>query len=277
MTRDGDNTCPDLEPGDREALALLRENLARLGSAVIAYSGGVDSTLLLAVAAEVLGERVAAVTAVSPTLPAHELAFAIDQARKFEVRHEVMESHELDLPEFTANPADRCYHCKRHRFTALREWASSVGYQHLLDGTNRDDLGEDRPGMKAAEELGTLHPLLEAGFDKARVRRVSACLGLPGYHRPAEACYASRFPTGTPISVERLRRVAESENGLHALGFAVARVRFHGELARIEMSADDLPRMLEPSVRERAVAAVKAAGFKHVTLDLTPYRTGGAN
>ena len=271
------NTCPELLPGDREALDRLRERIAELGSAVIAYSGGVDSTLLLAVATEVLGERVAAVTAVSPTLPPHELTFAMEQARRLEVRHELIESHELDLPAFTANPKDRCYHCKAHRFAALRKWASAEGYHHLLDGTNLDDLGDDRPGMKAAEEQGALRPLLDAGFDKARVRRVSSCLGLPGSDRPPEACYATRFPTGAAITPDRLRQISEAESGLHALGFEVARVRWHGEMARVEMPAADLARVVEPEVRSRAVAAVKAAGFRLVTLDLTPYRAGGAN
>jgi len=276
MTLTDISRCPGLQPGDLEALERLREILRGLGRAALGYSGGVDSSFLLAVAAEILGPNLLALTASSPTLAVSELEFARAFARDRGVRHEVMPSNELELAAFTANPRDRCYHCKKLRFGLMKERARREGMVALLDGTNLDDLGDFRPGMKAAEELGVIKPLVQAGFDKARIRRLSRLLGLPGADRPAEACYATRFPPGIEITEERIGRVARAEAALHALELSVVRVRFHGELARIELGAEEFQKLLDPERRRRALEAVTAAGFELVTVDLQPYRPGGA-
>jgi len=258
-------------------LARLERMLRRLGSACLAYSGGVDSTFLAAVAAEALGPRFLAVTAASETYPERERREARSLAHRLGFRHRVIRTGELARRAFSANPPDRCYHCKRELFGKLRKLARRQGLAHLLDGQNADDRADYRPGAAAAAELGVLSPLQAAGLTKREIRELSRARGLPTWAKPAQACLASRIPYGQAITAERLRRVAAAEEFLRSLGLGQLRVRDHGRLARIEVPAADVAGLARPAVRARIVRRLKRLGYAWVALDLQGYRTGAMN
>ncbi|MFQ5858200.1 MAG: ATP-dependent sacrificial sulfur transferase LarE [Anaerolineae bacterium] len=256
-------------------LGRLEEIIRPLGRAIIAFSGGVDSTLVLKVAYDVLGDDVLGVTAVSPSLARAELEEAIELARHIGAPHRLLETHEVEDPNYAANPANRCYFCKAEVHDALLELATQEGYAYILDGTNVDDMGDFRPGQKAAQERGVRAPLKEAGLTKRDVRVLARHLGLPNWNKPAAACLSSRIPYGKPVTVAALRQIETAEAVLRDLGFRHLRVRHHEDLARIEVSPDDFDRLL--AVREEAVRRLKEAGYTYVTLDLLGYRTGSLN
>jgi pyridinium-3,5-biscarboxylic acid mononucleotide sulfurtransferase len=258
-------------------LARLRETLAACPSALIAFSGGVDSAFLLRVAAETLGARCTALTTVSPTTPAADLADARRLAADLGVTHVVVEADELAIPGYAANGPERCYLCKDHLYDVCRAEAARHGIAVILDGVNVDDLGDHRPGLRAAAEQHVRHPLVEAEFSKADIRLASRALQLETWDRPASPCLSSRFPYGTTITVEGLRRVASAEDALRAEGFRELRVRYHDRVARIELPLDEAERLLEPSRRERIVRALKEIGFDYVALDLQGFRSGSLN
>lgn len=253
-------------------LDLLKRILGEMESVLVAYSGGVDSTFLLKVALDVLGERVLAVTAKSPIHPASESDAAGELARRLGARHLFVQSHPLADPEFTHNPPERCYLCKRALFSRLKALAEEHGLRAVVEGSNYDDLSEHRPGLKALREVGVRSPLAEAGFTKAEIRSLSKRIGLPTWDKPAQACLATRFPYGEELTLEKLKRVEEAEESLHSLGFRQLRVRNHGSLARVEVSKGEMARLLESAAC--VVARLKELGYTYVTLDLEGYRSG---
>jgi uncharacterized protein len=260
-----------------DKLAHLRALLGELPSALVAFSGGVDSTFLLRVAHDVLGSRCTALTTVSPTTPADDLAEARTLATAIGVSHLVVDTNELDIPGYAANPTNRCYFCKDNLFVICAAQGERLGVAAILDGANLDDLRDHRPGLQAASERQVRHPLVEAGFTKADVRAASRALGLPSWDRPASPCLSSRFPYGTTITAERLHQVAAAEQVLRALGFRELRVRFHEQVARLEVPVAEMPRLLEAGVREDVVRALRELGFLYVTLDLQGFRSGSLN
>lgn len=266
---------PDLDWQAR--LALLRVWLAGHERVVVAYSGGVDSSVLLRVAHEVLGERAVGVIGRSDSYAAHELAMALEQAASFGARVEVVTTGELSDPRFSDNPADRCYHCKSELYRELAALAARIGAGVVVDGTITDDLSDWRPGRRAADEREVRSPLAELGFDKADVRAVAASYGLASAAKPASPCLASRIPYGTEITRENLSQVERGEALLRALGFVECRLRHHGEVARIEVPAGELARTLDPEIRERLVTELHRIGYRYVTIDLEGFRSGSLN
>lgn len=250
------------------------------GSCVLAFSGGVDSSFLLKILHDALkktGGRVLAVTARSSTYPARELAEAVRIARMIGAEHRIIDSEELDIEGYAENPPNRCYHCKGELFRKLVQLAENEGFNVVYDGANADDADDFRPGSKAAEELGVRSPLKEAGLTKEEIRTASKRLGLPTWDKPAFACLASRFPYGSRITREKLSMVETAEEALRGMGFAQLRARHHGDVIRIELSPEDIPRAVEPAMAERIHAAMKEAGFLYTAVDILGYRTGSMN
>jgi uncharacterized protein len=253
----------------------LEARVAPLGSAVVAFSGGVDSSVVAAVAARALGPRALAVTAVSPAVATGELDGARRVAEAIGIAHETIATDELAREGYRRNGPDRCYHCKTELYGALAALAAERGYAALLSGANADDAGDWRPGLRAAAEHAVRHPLLEAGAGKAEVRAVARLLDLPSAEKPASPCLASRIPYGTAVAPETLARIDRAERNVRALGFPVLRVRHHGETGRLEVAADDLDRALEHSAELEA--AIRAAGYERAVVDREPFRSGRLN
>jgi uncharacterized protein len=248
-----------------------------LPGVVVAYSGGTDSALVAAAAAQALGDRVLAVTAASPSIPPGELPEARRVARLIGVRHRTVHTRETEKPDYLANGTDRCYHCRTELYDVLARVAEEVGDAIVVSGTNLDDLGDHRPGLRAAEERGVRHPLVETGFSKADVREAARVLGLPVWNKPTSACLSSRIAYGVRITMEDLAKVGRAERLLKDLGFRQCRVRVHGEIARIEVELEDVHRLTEPVVRARIVEALRGLGYRYVTLDLQGFRSGSMN
>jgi pyridinium-3,5-biscarboxylic acid mononucleotide sulfurtransferase len=255
----------------------LKDLLSTMGGALIAFSGGVDSSVLLAAAHDALGSRALAATGISPTFPAHDYQSAQRIASQLGARWITIETNELDDPHFSSNPENRCYYCKKRLFSLLIEKAHQEKLAYVIEGSNRDDLSDYRPGLLATRELEVRSPFVELGLGKKEIRQMAKDRGLENWARPSSACLSSRIPYGEQITRERLDRIARSEALLREMGFRQVRVRDHGILARIELPPEDLNRMLDSELRDTVVNGCKAAGYTFVTLDLQGYRTGAMN
>jgi len=261
----------------REKYELLKEKIKNYGSAVVAFSGGVDSTFLIKVTYDILKENMMAVTATSSTYPERELKEAKKYAADMGVNHKVILSEELDIEGFASNPKNRCYYCKKELFTKILDIAKENQMKYVFDGANVDDQGDYRPGMVAAKELGIVSPLKEAGLTKEDIRILSKELNLPTWNKPAFACLSSRFPYGNEITKPKLKMVEEAEEFLMNLGFVQIRVRHHGEIARIEVSAQERSKFFNLELMDQVGKRFQEIGFTYVTLDLSGYRTGSMN
>lgn len=253
----------------------LIKMISDMGSAIVAYSGGVDSSLLLKVAHDTLGERVIAITAVSASMPKKELEEAQNVARIIGARHVLVEGRELEDQRYIQNPPDRCYFCKQDVYSQMVDYSQLHGFKYILDGTNADDADDHRPGRKAALEKGLLSPLMETGFTKAEIRSLARQFELPNWNKPSAACLSSRIPYGTAIDIPILHQIEQAEDLLHQMGFSQVRVRYHQKIARIELLPDDFVSVLEK--KHEIVAGLKALGFLYITLDLDGFRSGSMN
>lgn len=266
-----------ISPELQQKEARLRERLKGAGRLLVAFSGGVDSSYLAYAAHTALGEAALAVTAVSPSYPESHRRVAEQVVAEFDIPHRFVDTDEMANPEYRANNPDRCYHCKTELFRVMGQLREELGFEAVAYGVNTDDTGDFRPGHRAAAEQGVLSPFLDETLSKAEIRTLSRAAGLPTADLPASACLSSRLPYGTEVTRERLSQVERGEDALRALGFRQVRVRHHGDLARVEVDRDELPRALEPVMAERISAAIKPLGFRWVSLDLDGYRTGSLN
>lgn len=255
----------------------LKEILNQMRRVIIAYSGGVDSTLLLKVASLSGLDEVMAVTGSSESLPPEELSFAIEMTSRLNIKHRIIETEELKDKNYSNNPPDRCYYCKKELFTRLREIAEKEDFPFILDGTNADDALDWRPGRRAAAEMGVRSPLLEAGLGKDEIRELSQALDLPTWDKPATPCLSSRFPYGYMITPEGLKRVSRAENFIKRFGIRELRVRDHSELARIEVTQEAFPILMDKAIREQIITHLKGLGYKYISLDLQGFRSGSSN
>ncbi len=270
-TRNGVNRMVDMK------LEKLKDLLKEMNGVAVAFSGGVDSTFLLKVAADVLGDKVIAVTARSSTYPEREFTEASEYIKKLGVKHIVIISEELEIEGFSQNPVNRCYYCKKELFTKVKEIALQHGMKHVVDGSNVDDLGDYRPGMLALKELDVLSPLMGADLAKEDIRRLSKEMGLPTWNKQPFACLASRFPYGQEITHEKLQMIDKAEQFLLDIGFRQVRIRHHGEVARIEVARGERSQFFDSELLDKVHEKLKEAGFRYVTLDLHGYRTGSMN
>lgn len=260
-----------------EKLEQLKALFVEMEQAMIAYSGGVDSTLVAKIAYDILGDRALAVTAVSPSLLPEELEDASIQAATIGIPHQIIQTHEMENPNYTSNPVNRCYFCKSELHDTLKPLAIKLGYPYVVDGVNADDLHDYRPGIQAAKERGARSPLAEVGITKAEVRQISKELGLPWWDKPAQPCLSSRFPYGEEITVAKLQRVGRAEIYLRKLGYQNLRVRSEGETARIELPPEQIKEFVLKIDLPSVVSAFQEFGFLYVTLDLEGYRSGKLN
>jgi pyridinium-3,5-biscarboxylic acid mononucleotide sulfurtransferase len=258
-------------------LSQLRNFFTEMEQALIAYSGGIDSTLVAKVAHDVLGDRALAVTAKSPSLLPEELEEAIDQAQSIGIAHQIVETHEMDNPNYASNPVNRCYFCKSELHDTLKPLASQLGYLYVIDGVNADDLQDYRPGIQAAKERGARSPLAELGITKMEVREIAKFLGLSYWNKPAQPCLSSRFPYGEEITIPKLNRVGRAEIYLRRLGYGNVRVRSTGDTAKIELPAELIQQFVANTSLPELTVAFQSFGFLYVTLDLEGYRSGKLN